>query len=119
MKKAAIGVGGSLALFLLSLGFAGAQGNTFTGEIMDSQCAKSGSHQEMMSKHAIKTEKACTLGCVKMGGKFVLYDPATKTTYQLDDQKKPEKFAGEKVTVTGKYDESSKTIHVSKIEAAS
>ena len=54
-----------------------------------------------------------------MGGKFVLYDPASKTTYQLDDQKKPEQFAGEKVKVTGKYDGSTKTIHVADIQPAS
>jgi hypothetical protein len=38
--------------------------------------------------------------------------------YQLDDQKKPESFAGQKVTVTGTYDASTMTIHVTKIEAA-
>ena len=119
MKRVATSIAGSLLLLLLSLGTAKAQNSAFTGDIMDSQCAKSGSHQEMMSKHAIKTEKACTLGCVKNGGKFVLYDPDSKTTYQLDDQKKPEAFAGEKVTVTGKLDNSTKTIHVTKIAAAS
>ncbi len=54
-----------------------------------------------------------------MGGKFVLYSAATKTTYQLDDQEKPRDFAGQKVKVTGNYDEASKTIHVESIEAAS
>ena len=56
---------------------------------------------------------------MKNGGKFVLYDPDTKTTYQLDDQKKPEQFAGEKVKVTGKYDSATKTIHVTDIKSAS
>ena len=73
----------------------------------------------MMSKHAIKTEKACALGCVKNGGKFVLYDPDTKKTYELDDQKTPMQFAGEKVKVTGKYDGATKTIHVTDIKPAS
>lgn len=119
MKRLATGFAGSLLLFVLSSSFAGAQDKTFSGEIMDSSCAKTGSHEEMMSKHAIKTEKACTLGCVKMGGKFVLYDPDSKTVYQLDDQKKPMQFAGEKVKVTGKFDISTKTIHVTDIQSAS
>jgi hypothetical protein len=88
MKRLAIGLAGSLILFILSFGSARAQNSPFSGEIMDSQCAKTGSHEEMMQKHAIKTEKACTLGCVKNGGKFVLYNPDSKTTYQLNDQNK-------------------------------
>jgi hypothetical protein len=119
MKRLAVGIAGSLMLLLLSPGFARAQDKTYSGEIMDSQCAKTGSHEEMMTKHAIKTEKACTLGCVKNGGKFVLYNPASKKTYQLDDQTKPEQFAGEKVKVMGKYDSSTKTIHVTDIKSAS
>jgi hypothetical protein len=53
-----------------------------------------------------------------MGGKFVLYDAATKATYMLDDQEKPKEFAGQKVKVTGTYDKATKTIHVESIEAA-
>ena len=119
MERLTIGLAGSLLLLLFSPGFARAQNKTFNGEIMDSNCAKAGSHQEMMSKHAIKTEKACTLGCVKMGGKFVLYDPDTKTTYQLSDQKKPADYAGGKVKVTGKLDAATNTIQVAKIQPAS
>jgi len=89
----------------------------FTGQIMDSQCAFLGGHSAMMNKD-MPTEKACTLGCVKEGGMFVLYDPMEKKTYQLDDQKKPEQFAADMVVVTGTYDESSQTIHVTDIEAA-
>ena len=87
---------------------------SFTGEIMDSSCAKTGKHNPAMG-----TSKECTLGCVKAGGKFVLYNDATKATYQLDDQKKPEAFAGDKVKVTGTYDAKTKTIHVTDIAAAS
>jgi hypothetical protein len=49
----------------------------------------------------------------------VLYDASTKTVYQLDDQKKPKRFAGKNVTVTGRFDAASKTIHVANIKAAS
>jgi hypothetical protein len=95
-----------------------AQDKAFSGEIMDSQCAALGDHSVMMGSSGIKTVKACTLACAKAGGTFVLYDAGTKTIYQLDDQKKPEPFAGEKVTVSGTYDASTHTIHVENIEAA-
>jgi hypothetical protein len=88
---------------------------TFNGEIMDSSCAAAGSHTAMMNEHKIKDARACTLGCVKNGAKYVLYDQATKTTYELDDQAKPEEFAGQDVKVRGKLDAAGKTIHVENI----
>ena len=92
---------------------ASAKDRTFRGEIWDSSCAKMGSHEAMMKSHpGIKSDKECTLGCVKTGAKFVLYNPATKKVYELDDQQKPSDFAGEKVLVTGTYDKSTDTIHV-------
>jgi hypothetical protein len=94
-----------------------AQEKTFTGSIMDSQCASMGGHETMYNDE-LKNPKDCTLACVKEGGTFVLYDAATQMIYLLDDQKKPEQFAGAKVTVAGTYDESTMTIHVTKIEAA-
>lgn len=90
---------------------------TFTGEITDSSCAAMGSHEMMLKSEGAKDAKDCTLKCVKMGSKFVLYNPATKTTYQLDDQTKPEQFAGEQVKVTGTLDSSTGTIHVESIQA--
>jgi hypothetical protein len=92
---------------------------SFTGEIMDRQCAGMGTHSQTMKKEGAKDAKECTLACVKMGGKFVLYNPSTKTTYQLDDQDKPRAFAGQPVTVKGTFDSASKTIHVQSIEPAS
>ena len=118
MKKLTFGLIGSLILVGASL--AAPADKTYTGEIMDSACAAMGSHSGMMGKEGgPKTEKDCTLGCVKAGAKFVLYNPTTKRTYQLDDQTKPEKFAGEKVNVTGTYDMTTKTIHVTDIKPAS
>ncbi len=98
----------------------GSKAKAFTGEIMDSQCAMMGSHDPAGYKMT-KTDnpKDCTLACVKMDGKFVLYDGTKKTTYMLDDQEKPKEFAGQKVKVTGSYDSKTKTIHVEKIEPAS
>ena len=92
--------------------------HSFSGEIMDSMCAGMGGHQQMLQSGRVKNARECTLECVKMGATFVLYNPATKTTYQLDDQKKPVPFAGEKVTVNGSLDATTNTIHVENIMAA-
>jgi hypothetical protein len=72
--------------------FATQKQQTFTGEVMDSSCAKMGSHEMMEKQHGMSSspasDKACTLACVKAGSKLVLYDASTKTVYELDDQKK-------------------------------
>jgi hypothetical protein len=118
MKKLAFSLGGIVILVGLSL--AAPADRSFTGEIMDSACAAMGSHSGMMNKEGgPKTAKACTVACVKSGAKYVLYNSTTKRTYQLDDQAKPEPFAGEKVTVMGTYDAATKTIHVTSIAPAS
>jgi len=62
-------------------------------------------------------KEMCTKNCIKMGGKYVLYDSAAKKIYQLDDQTKPEQFAGKNVKVTGTL--SNDTIHVTNIEPGS
>jgi hypothetical protein len=93
------------------------QSHSFTGEIMDSQCAGMGTHARMMEGVGAKDARACTEKCVHLGGKYALFDAATKTAYQLDNQEKASKFAGEKVTVKGTYDAASKTIHVESVEA--
>ncbi len=54
----------------------------------------------------------------KSGTAFVLVDTATKTVYQLDNQKKPKDFAGDKVVVTGTLDLATMTIHVKSIQTA-
>lgn len=93
---------------------------------MDSQCAQQGSHAMMMKQEGMgdkdpnhpMAKKMCTENCVKMGGKYVLYDSATKTVYQLDDQNKPKEFAGQAVRVNGSLDTASNTIHVESVKAA-
>ena len=111
MKNLAICVGCLLAS--LSIFAQGPQ--TFKGEIMDSQCAALRGHAMMQQKG--ESAKDCTIRCVKMGGKYTLFDPATQTAYQLDDQKKSAAFAGAKVTVTGTLNATSKTIQVASIKA--
>jgi hypothetical protein len=48
-----------------------------------------------------------------MGSKYALL--AGSTVYKLSDQKMPEKFAGQKVTVVGALDAKTKTIRVTSI----
>jgi len=103
---------------LLVPGLAMAKDTIFTGEIMDSACAKGGGHESMFKKMGTDDPKACTEACLKGGSKYVLFK-ADKTFYQLDDQKKPASFAGQKVEVKGTLDKASKTIHVTEIQAAS
>lgn len=109
----------AVGAMLLVPGFASAKDSMFRGEIMDSACAKMGSHEMMMKKEGLKDAKSCSQACVKMGSKYVLYNPATKRIYQLDDQAKAEQLAGEKVTVTGTLDKATRTIHVTDIQGAS
>ena len=86
--------------------------STVTGYISDSHCG-------LMHMSGMGDEQSCTLACVKGGGKFVLADHAKKIVYNLDKggQEKAREFAGREVKVTGHV--TGKTIHVTKIEAAS
>ena len=93
-----------------------AQAKDFTGEIMDSSRAKTGSHAAMEKEHNMGNDsKACTQGCVKNGAKYVLY--RNGKAYELDDQTKPEAYAGQKVKVSGKM-EKGNMIHVDNIAPA-
>ncbi len=109
---------GCLALLLIPAAASYAADTSFSGEIMDSACAKAGSHAAMMKKAGVKTAKECTEACVKMGSKYVLFNKANKKVYELDDQTKPQQFAGDKVTVKGTLDAATNTIHVTDIEPA-
>jgi hypothetical protein len=84
---------------------------------MDQQCALLGGHSAMMNQG--ESAKDCANRCVSIGGKYVLFDRINKTTYQLNDQKKAQPFAGAKVKVTGTYDTSSKIIHIANIQSGS
>ena len=115
MKKLAMGIVAGLAL--LSVSSAAQKESKFNGEITDRYCAKANSHEMMMKRHNSATTKECIPACVKAGGAYVLFDPATKTIYELDDQKKPAPFAEQKVQISGTYDKATQTIHVSEITA--
>jgi hypothetical protein len=86
---------------------------TFTGVITDTMCGAD--HKAM----GISPDSKCVRECVRMDPKrwkYALYDG--KNVYVLSDQQTPERFAAQKVRVTGVLDEKSKTIQVQKIEAA-
>ena len=86
---------------------------TFTGTITDNMCARGGHAQMRMGP----TDAECTTACVSAhGATYVLYDG--KEVYALSDQRTPEKFAGQKVRVTGTLDVKTKTIQVDSISAS-
>ena len=91
-----------------------AQGQqTFVGTITDDMCEK-GDHSRMRMG---PTDAECTKACVLAhGAAYVLYDG--KNVYRLSDQQTPEKFAAQKVTVTGTLDAKTKRIQVDSIAAA-
>ena len=111
MKKIAMGVVALSVVLGVAASFAAPKVGTFTGEIMDSQCAlQGGTHDNMI--RVGQSEKDCTVSCVKIGGSYVLYDAKAKATYKLDNQKMGEKFAGQKVKITGDLNEATKAIKV-------
>ena len=63
------------------------------------------------------TDADCTKACITFhGAMYVLYDG--KSAYVLSDQKTPEKFAAQRVTVVGTLDAKTSTIAVESITAA-
>ncbi len=86
---------------------------TFTGVITDTMCG---------AKHTmgITPDDKCVRECVKLDPKKTKYAlPVGDQIYVLSDQETPEKFAAQKVTVTGTLFEKTKVLKVDKIEAAS
>jgi hypothetical protein len=92
--------------------------STFNGEIMDSLCAKAGTHDQMMKdmKSMGKDAATCSAKCIQLGAKYVLFDASNKAIYELDDQSKAEPFAGQRVRVEGELQK--RKIKVANIAAA-
>jgi hypothetical protein len=63
--------------------------------------------------------KTFTGKIAKSGGKFVLKDDASKSTYVLDDQDRAKQFEGQSVQVIGTLDAQSNTIRISSIRPGS
>jgi|ERR1700674_212240 hypothetical protein len=84
----------------------------FSGTITDSMCANADHAQMRMGP----TDAECTIACInEHGAMYVLYDG--KDSYTLSDQRTPEKFAAQKVTVRGMLNVKTKTIQVDSITA--
>lgn len=120
MKKYSMAGAATSMLMLLTIIVPGGE-RVFRGEIMDSLCAEAGSHNTITK--IAQSAKECTNGCVMSGATYVLYGDGTglafKRAFKLDDQRKPIRFAGEKVVVIGTYDKETNTIHVRSIQGAS
>ena len=100
-------------LIIAALAAAASGQQKFTGAITDSMCAEADHSRMRMGS----TDAECTIACISAhGALYVLYDG--KEAYTLSDQRKPEKFAGQKVTVRGTLDARTRTIQVDSIAAA-
>ena len=107
---------GWLGILLASLcmaQFAAAQSATFKGEITDEHlnCIQT----PVKAIPGVTKKPGCVLYWAhfsKPASKFVLYDAATKTTYQLDNQTWVQPYVGETVQITGALNAATKTIHI-------
>ena len=82
---------------------------TWNGQISDSACGTS--HAKMMAEHkGMKTDRACTLACVKGGSKYVLVSDGK--VFNISNQRLAglSKYAGESVQVTGTLKEDTITV---------
>jgi hypothetical protein len=72
------------------------------GYVSDSMCGLD--HTGMQAKHggaAQFSDAACAKACAEGGAKYVLADREGHRTYNLKDQKKMEKYAGQRVQIKG------------------
>ena len=70
---------------------------------------------EKQASNEKKEQQTFTGVIEKSGDQLVLIDPLTKTSYQLDDQRKAQELVNKNVRVTGILDPSTGTIRVSGI----
>ena len=86
---------------------------SIVGVITDDMCATKDGHATMRMG---PTDAECTRACVAAhGAEYVLTDGTQ--IYTLSDQQLPEKFAGQRVRVTGALDAKTKAIQVQSITA--
>jgi hypothetical protein len=93
---------------MITLIFALALSETFTGVITDTMC---GAKHTMMKD---QPDDKCIKMCVKGSSEYALFDG--QNVLKLSDQNKSSKFAAQKVKVTGTLDPKSKTIKVDSID---
>ena len=109
------------ALIFVGPATSGAGETTFEGEIADSQCAMgvhslNRSHKEMIEMgHAGSTAEDCTRYCVhSRGGRYVFL--TKHDVFKLDNQEIAEKYAGQKVKLTGILDSKTNIIQIKTME---
>jgi hypothetical protein len=103
-------------LALLAAATLSAQGpaKTFTGIVTDTMCGNNHAHM------GVSPDAKCVKECVKGGGgkwKYALLMEGNKMLV-LSDQQTPEKFAAQKVSVTGVLFEKTGILKVEKLVAA-
>ena len=102
MKKTMIGIG-ALAIAAAFAGISRASDDVVVvGYVSDSMCGLN--HADMQAKHggaAQFSDAACAKACAEGGAKYVLADKQGNRTYNLKDQKKMEKYAGQRVQIKG------------------
>lgn len=100
-------------LLVVAVLTAAAGTQTFTGTITDDMCANADHSRMRMGP----TDAECAVACVEThGATYVLYNG--KDVYALSNQRAPEKFAGQRVTIVGTLDVKTKTIQVESMTAA-
>jgi hypothetical protein len=104
----------TLLITLVAAGLlaAAAAPQTFTGVITDTMCGAS--HKAM----GITPDAKCVRDCVKSDPSIKYALLVGSTVYVLSDQQTPDRFAAQKVKVTGTLDAKTKILKVDKIEAA-
>jgi hypothetical protein len=96
-----------LALFGLAAGLSvSAMAADFSGTIIDEMCSK---------MPAMKGDVDCANKCIKGGSPAVLVTD-DGTIYKIAEQAKVIPQAGKKVTLSGKLDGATNTIHVDKVK---
>ena len=99
------------SLFMSGALWLGAAGpKTYTGVITDTMCGKN--HKPM----GVAPDDKCVRECVKhdKNNKYALLDG--KNVYVLSDQQTPEKFAGQRVKITGTLFKKTNILQVNSIE---
>jgi hypothetical protein len=107
----------SLLLSLVLVSFVSAQTPIFKGEITDEHlnCIQT----PVKAVEGVTKKQGCVLYWAHFAqprSKYVLYDGATRTTYQLDDQNWVQPYVGEKVQITGTLNVATKTIHITGVK---
>jgi hypothetical protein len=99
-------------LILAGASMLAAAPQTFTGIITDTMCGKN--HASM----GVSPDAKCVVECVKHDKSIKYALLVGDNVYVLSDQQTPEKFAAQKVTVTGTLFEKTKILKVDSIAPA-